>query len=67
MKKEYMKPQVEVVSLEIHHMLAASPPDWDGEVGSRESEFFGDDEIISEDSLPYFSLNYSELYMSSIC
>ena len=51
MKKEYMKPQVEVVRLEIHHMLAASPPDWDGEVGSRESELFGDDEIISEDKM----------------
>ena len=42
MKKEYMKPQVEVVKLEIHHMLAASPPGWSGEVGSRE---FDDSDI----------------------
>ena len=37
MKKEYIKPQVEVVKLEIHHMLASSPNRWSGEVGSRES------------------------------
>ncbi len=42
MKKEYMKPQVEVVKLEIHHMLAASPPGWSGEAGSRE---FDDSDI----------------------
>lgn len=42
MKKEYMKPQVEVVKLEIHHMLAASPPGWSGETGSRE---FDDSDI----------------------
>ena len=47
MKKEYMKPQVEVVKLEIHHMLAASPPDWDGEVGSREMGEFFDDDVTS--------------------
>ena len=34
MKKEYIKPQVEVVKLEIHHMLAASPPGWNNEVGA---------------------------------
>lgn len=46
MKKEYIKPQVEVVKLEIHHMLAASPPDWNGEVGAPEFDFdgFDDDE-----------------------
>jgi hypothetical protein len=39
MKKEYIKPQVEVVKLEIHHMLAASPPSgWGGEVGAPELE-----------------------------
>ena len=32
MKKQYMKPQMEVVELEIHHMLAASPPGWSGEL-----------------------------------
>ena len=42
MKKEYIKPQVEVVKLEIHHMLAASPPGWDGELGAP--EFVYDDE-----------------------
>ena len=31
-----MKPQVEVVKLEIHHMLAASPPGWNNEVGAPE-------------------------------
>ena len=25
---------MEVVKLEIHHMLAASPPGWNGEVGA---------------------------------
>lgn len=35
MKKEYIKPQVEVVKLEIHHMLAASPPGWNNEVGAN--------------------------------
>lgn len=42
MKKEYIKPQVEVVKLEIHHMLAASPTSWDGEVGSREFDDWDD-------------------------
>ena len=46
MKKEYMKPQVEVVKLEIHHMLAASPTSWNGEVGSR--EFFEDDDDLDD-------------------
>ena len=41
MKKEYIMPQVEVVKLEIHHMLAASPPDWNGEVGVPEFNFDG--------------------------
>ena len=37
MKKEYIKPQAEVIKLEIHHMLAVSnPPEWSGEVGSRQ-------------------------------
>ena len=36
MKKQYMKPQMEVVELEIHHMLAASPPGWNGEGGAPE-------------------------------
>ena len=46
MKKEYMKPQVEVVELEIHHMLASSPKSpnrWSGEVGSRESDDWDED------------------------
>ena len=38
-KKEYTKPQVEVVKLESHNLLAGSPPDWSGEVGSPEFEF----------------------------
>ena len=41
MKKQYMKPQMEVVELEIHHMLAASPAGWNGEVGAP--EFNSDD------------------------
>ena len=43
MKKEYMKPQVEVVKLEIHHILAGSPLSWSGEVGSRESDDWDDE------------------------
>lgn len=39
MKKQYIKPQIEVVKLEIHHMLAASPPGWDKEVGAPEFDF----------------------------
>lgn len=34
MKKQYMKPQMEVVQLDIHHMLAASPPGWNNELGA---------------------------------
>ena len=41
MKKEYIMPQVEVVKLEIHHMLAASPPGWNNEVGAPEFDFDG--------------------------
>lgn len=41
MKKEYIKPQVEVVKLEIHHMLAASPPNWDKEIQAPEFEDWG--------------------------
>ena len=43
MKKEYMKPQVEVVKLEIHHMLAASPPGWSGEAGAPAGLFEGEE------------------------
>ena len=39
MKKQYIKPQVEIVRLDIHHMLAASPPGYGGEGGSRELRF----------------------------
>lgn len=42
MKKQYIKPQMEVVELEIHHMLAASPPGYKGEFGAP--EFTLDDE-----------------------
>jgi len=38
MKKQYQQPQIKVVRLEIHHMLAASPPGWNGEVGSPRYE-----------------------------
>ena len=34
MKKQYQQPQIKVVRLEIHHMLAASPSEWDGELGA---------------------------------
>ena len=40
-KKQYQKPQTEVVEIEIHSsMLAGSPnpPGWEGEGGSREFE-----------------------------
>ena len=44
MKKEYMKPQVEVVKLEINSgILAGSPVSWSGEVGSRESDDWDDE------------------------
>ena len=36
-------PQVEVVKLEIHHMLAASPPGWDKEVGAPAGLFEGEE------------------------
>ena len=44
MKKQYMKPQMEVVKLEIHHMLAASPPGWDKEIGAP--GFDDEDELV---------------------
>ena len=45
MKKEYIKPQAEVIKLEIHHMLAVSnPPEWSGEVGSRQCSWDISDE-----------------------
>ena len=43
MKKQYMKPQMEVVELEIHHMLAASPPGWDGDLGAPEFVYEDED------------------------
>lgn len=47
MKKEYIAPETRAVALEIHGMLAASPPkSWGGEVGSREiDDLFADDEF----------------------
>ena len=47
MKKQYMKPQMEVVELEIHHMLAASPPGWNGEVGAPAFDFDDSEEGLS--------------------
>ena len=47
MKKEYIKPQVAVVELEIHSsMLAGSPnpPEWAGEGSSREMDQWDEDE-----------------------
>ena len=44
MKKQYNKPQMEVIKLDIHHMLAASPPGWGGELGAP--EFVYDDEDV---------------------
>ena len=46
MKKQYNKPSMEVVKLEIHHMLAASPPEWNGEVGAPEFGFDDEDELV---------------------
>lgn len=48
-KQEYMKPQMEVVEIEIHSsMLAGSPnpPGWGGEGGSRELEDLNDMEEL---------------------
>lgn len=39
-KKQYQKPETNVIEIEIHGMLAASPPGWNGEVGSREFELW---------------------------
>jgi len=39
MKKIYQKPETNVIEIEIHGMLAASPPGWGGEVGSREFDW----------------------------
>ena len=36
MKKQYHQPQMEVIQLKVHHMLAASPSGWGGELGARE-------------------------------
>jgi hypothetical protein len=36
MKKEYIAPETITVQLDIHGMLAASPPTWGGELNSRE-------------------------------
>lgn len=45
MKKQYNKPQIEVIKLDIHHMLAASPPPgWGGEVGAPEFVYDDEDE-----------------------
>ena len=45
MKKEYMKPQAEVIKLGTHGMLAVSnPPEWSNEVGSRECSWDISDE-----------------------
>ena len=44
MKKQYIKPQMEVVELEIHHMLAASPAGWNGEVGAPDLDFDDEEE-----------------------
>ncbi len=35
MKKEYKEPQVCIVTLKIHGMLASSPPGYGGEAGAR--------------------------------
>ena len=38
MKKEYMKPQAEVVTLEVYSRMLAgtpNPPEWEGEGSSR--------------------------------
>ena len=44
MKKQYNKPSMEIVKLEIHHMRAASPAGWNGEVGAPGLDF--DDEDV---------------------
>ena len=48
MKKQYMKPQMEVVELEIHHMLANSAPGWDGEIQAPGISW--DDDIFIDDN-----------------
>ena len=41
---------MEVVKLDIHHMLAASPPGWDQEVGAPELDWLDKaDEFVVED------------------
>ena len=42
MKKQYMKPQTEVMKVETSHVLAGSVPGWGGEAGSRDDAFFDD-------------------------
>ena len=53
MKKEYMKPLVEVVTLEIRSsVLAGSPPEWSGEGGSRGLDDMNDlDDLMELDDL----------------
>ena len=45
MKKEYIAPETQTIELEIHGMLAASPPGWSGELESRgfEDDFWEED------------------------
>ena len=45
MKKQYIKPQMKVVELEIHHMLAASPAGWNGEVGAPDLDFDDEEDV----------------------
>ena len=44
-----MKPQVEVVKVNVQQMIAASPNSWNGEVGSREGSFFDDEDDWDEE------------------
>ena len=40
-----MKPQVEVVKVNVQQMIAGSnPPEWNGEISSRRSSFSDDDD-----------------------
>lgn len=44
MKKQYMKPLVEVVKINVQQMIAGSnPPEWNGEAGSRENSISDDE------------------------
>ncbi len=51
-RQEYQKPETNIIEIEIHGMLAASPPGFGGEGGSRELEDLLNDEFPEYNDWP---------------